>query len=213
MMADDMHAPGAARDPGSEYINTDEDEEAQTLQVHQQNSSPLRQPSYNYPPKSEERKVFSQQDYKELEYREDLSQHPMGQIGSNEERGRSSGARPQSSYLPKHQSMERGNHPVSKNQFTEHKLPNKKGAALSPHKDADEIMRLLQKHQTCQNQLNQRLDIFEEEIIKRVREIQKYSKGLNSLVRKSVMPDLQAVQAKVAAAPQDGGDKVARIED
>jgi hypothetical protein len=60
MMADDMHAPGAARDPGSEYINTDEDDEnAQTLQVHQQNSSPLRQPSYNYPPKSEERKVFS----------------------------------------------------------------------------------------------------------------------------------------------------------
>ena len=45
-----------------------------------------------------------------------------------------------------------------------------------------------------QMQLNQRIDIFEEEIIKRVREIQKYSKGLNSVLRKNVMPELVALQ-------------------
>ena len=48
-------------------------------------------------------------------------------------------------------------------------------------------------------QFSQRINIFEDEIIKRVREIQKYSKGLNTLVRKSVMPDLEKVQEQVSA--------------
>jgi hypothetical protein len=35
-MPDDMRAPGAARDLGSEYINTDEDEEEEnpTIPIH-----------------------------------------------------------------------------------------------------------------------------------------------------------------------------------
>jgi hypothetical protein len=66
-MPDDMRAPGAARDLGSEYINTDEDEEdPATIPIHKQHSSPLRQSAYQRPPKSEERKVFSQQDYNEI---------------------------------------------------------------------------------------------------------------------------------------------------
>ena len=67
IMPDDMRAPGAARDLGSEYINTDEDEEdPPTIPIHKQHSSPLRQSAYSRPPKSEERKVFSQQDYNEI---------------------------------------------------------------------------------------------------------------------------------------------------
>jgi|TARA_B110000285_G_C15108485_1_gene609514 biotin operon repressor len=54
------------------------------------------------------------------------------------------------------------------------------------------------KFEVSQSQLTQRLDIFEEEIIKRVREIQKYSKGLNSLIRKNVMADLALTVDKVA---------------
>jgi hypothetical protein len=44
MLPEDMRAPAAARDVGSEYINTDEDEDNQVLVVQkQQHSSPLRQ--------------------------------------------------------------------------------------------------------------------------------------------------------------------------
>lgn len=49
-------------------------------------------------------------------------------------------------------------------------------------------------------QITQRIDIFEEEIIKRVREIQKYSKALNTLVRKNVMVDLSNLEEKVNAS-------------
>ena len=54
------------------------------------------------------------------------------------------------------------------------------------------------KQENTSNQLSQRLDIFEEEIIKRVREIQKYSKGLNSLIRKNVMPEAEDQKSKIS---------------
>jgi hypothetical protein len=43
IMPDDMRATGAAKDLGSEYINTDEDDDPQPLLASKQNSSPLRQ--------------------------------------------------------------------------------------------------------------------------------------------------------------------------
>lgn len=52
----------------------------------------------------------------------------------------------------------------------------------------------LRNFETHQMQISQRIDIFEEEIIKRVREIQKYSKALNTLVRKNVMPDVKRLE-------------------
>lgn len=47
-------------------------------------------------------------------------------------------------------------------------------------------------------QITQRIDIFEEEIIKRVREIQKYSKALNTVVRKTVMVDIKNLEEKMS---------------
>lgn len=48
-------------------------------------------------------------------------------------------------------------------------------------------------------QVTQRIDIFEEEIIKRVREIQKYSKALNTLVKKNVMEDIKKLEERMNA--------------
>mmetsp|Transcript_41838 Transcript_41838/g.63989 ORF Transcript_41838/g.63989 Transcript_41838/m.63989 type:complete len:109 (+) Transcript_41838:2199-2525(+) len=56
------------------------------------------------------------------------------------------------------------------------------------------IQTQVQKQENFQGQISQRMDIFEEEIIKRVRDIQKFSKGINQVIRKSVIPDIQALK-------------------
>lgn len=61
-------------------------------------------------------------------------------------------------------------------------------------------------------QITQRIDIFEEEIIKRVREIQKYSKALNTLVRKNVMVDLSNLEEKVNASLNNQDAKSGQTE-
>jgi len=65
--------------------------------------------------------------------------------------------------------------------------------------------------------LNQRIDIFEEEIIKRVREIQKYSKGLNTLIRKTIMPDIDRINGKMSQGLggkiQESGPTIEEIDE
>ena len=58
----------------------------------------------------------------------------------------------------------------------------------------DELKIQLERQEQVQTQIQQRQDIFEDQIIKRVREIQKYSKGLNILIRKNVMTDIQKLK-------------------
>ena len=60
-----------------------------------------------------------------------------------------------------------------------------------------------------QTQLQQRQDVFEEQIIKRVREIQKYSKGLNILIRKNVMADISKLKENINEAPTGKGPQKA----
>lgn len=56
--------------------------------------------------------------------------------------------------------------------------------ALMQDEAQQQVLQHLGKIEQIQVQLSRRVDIFEEEIIKRVREIQKYSKGLNQVMRK-----------------------------
>ena len=60
-----------------------------------------------------------------------------------------------------------------------------------------------------QIQLQQRQDVFEDQIIKRVREIQKYSKGLNILIRKNVMADISKLKENISEAPAGRGPQKA----
>ena len=52
-----------------------------------------------------------------------------------------------------------------------------------------------------QAQAAQRIDIFEEQIIKRVREIQKYSKGLNQVIKKNVLTEIENMKEQVGKTP------------
>lgn len=70
----------------------------------------------------------------------------------------------------------------------------------------------MRSFETKHLQISQRIDIFEEEIIKRVREIQKYSKALNTLVRKNVMVDLEKLEQRVGSLAQEQGAKLEQKE-
>ena len=59
-----------------------------------------------------------------------------------------------------------------------------------PNKEFGDITDKINKQEISTQQISQRIDIFEEEIIKRVREIQKYSKGLNQQITKKIGPEV-----------------------
>jgi hypothetical protein len=74
------------------------------------------------------------------------------------------------------------------------------GAGVGAQLDLVQLQQTLQqlsRVEQIQVQLSRRVDIFEEEIIKRVREIQKYSKGLNQIIRKNVIPQQEETDKKL----------------